>query len=347
MKFHNLKKEIMDGKYSINDKELILNKIENLRDKSPVVYAIGTTNHCNMKCQFCPRTTRPPKVLKTMDIGMFENIVNQLSPIDNELWLKWCKFCEKEYNIMKNEMNENHFYLYVISHVEQIHLFGDPLLDKNIDKCVKLLTDRGIKSYFSCNPSNINLKKVEKCFDSGLDYIKFSLESTNDEEHKKIRGDASNFTKSYQDICKLLEIKKKNNYKTTIVITMLDLNQPNQQEQYDKLMEYFKDKEVYIFIKSQDTQWYDDGEYHGTNSVHWKEACFHGWSTMTIDPWGQAVECMESNASEIVLGNVNDNSLYDIWNGEKYKEFRRSHIYLTQERCMKECDMNLIGSYLK
>ena len=110
-------------------------------------------------------------------------------------------------------MSENHFFLYIIPKVIQLHGYGDPLLDKNMAEYVGLLTSRGIPSYFSCNPANINVEKTAEMFENGLSFIKYSIESVDDESHKQIRGAASNFTKSYKKIAQLLEIKKKNNTK--------------------------------------------------------------------------------------------------------------------------------------
>lgn len=333
------------GEYSTTQ-DNALEILESCRSKEPVVYCIGTTNKCNMRCVFCPRTRRLPKVLRTMDEGVFENIVQQLSPWSAGELESWRDFCVEKYGILPDEMNENHFFLYIISKVIQLHLYGDPLLDKNIAKHVQVLSNGGFQSYFSCNPANIDLKKVEECFDNGLGYIKFSIESVDDITHKQLRGNKSNFLKSYEDICKLLDAKKKNDYKTTVVITMLDLNRVGQQEEYKKLRELFQDKDVYLYLKSEDTMWFRK-DYHATKSIHWIEPCKQPWLCMAIDPFGQSVECMESNSSEIVLGNTKEQSLYDIWNGEKYRQFRRDHVYLNKNiRCFKECDMKMVGRCL-
>jgi radical SAM protein with 4Fe4S-binding SPASM domain len=227
--------------------------------------------------------------------------------------------------------------------VIQLHGYGDPLLDKNLGENVKLLTERNFHSYFSCNPSNINLEKMTEMFDHGLSYIKYSMETVDDVAHKAIRGKASDFTRSYQKILKLLEIKRKNNYRTVVVITMLDLNRENQAEDYARLKAAFEGKDVYIYLKSEDQQWYRKN-YHGTKSVHWSEFCKHPWMSMTIKSNGEATMCMEDFDNEIVLGDVQKESLRDIWNGAKYDKFRHDHFDLTPcLKCTERCDMTMIG----
>jgi len=279
----------------------------------------------------------------TLNIEDFTKIIEQLRPWTEDEWDTWKSFVVANYGIMENEMSENHFFLYIIPKVIQLHGYGDPLLDKNMAEIVRLLSQKGFYSYFSCNPANINIDKTIQMFENGLDYIKYSIESVDDEKHKLIRGGASNFTKSYEKILKLLDLKKERAFKTTIIITMLDLNHEWQANEYSKLEKAFEGLDVYIYMKSEDQQWYRQ-DYHGTKSIHWSELCKHPWMSMTIKSNAEVAMCMEDFNNEIILGNVRDNSLFDIWNGKKYKEFRMNHFENTKGiKCTEECDMKIVG----
>jgi radical SAM protein with 4Fe4S-binding SPASM domain len=118
-------------------------------------------------------------------------------------------------------------------------------------------------------------------------------------------------------------------------------------EEWNKLKEAFKGLEVYIYLKSQDQQWYEDNKIP-TASIHWQEFCQFPWSSMTIKSNGEAVECVEDFNNEIVLGDVKKQSLYDIWNGDKYCRLREDHFNLTPGiKCTRQCDMNLLGKFTK
>ena len=326
------------------DRQYIFDVFEKYRNRDPIIYNIETTNACNMKCKMCPRTTMMTRPIETMDEDTFIKIVEQIEPFSDSKWLEWNRFIERNYGISKNDMSENHFFLYIIPQVIQLHGYGDPLLDRNMHKHVKILTERGFSTYFSCNPSNINIERSIKMFENGLSYIKYSIESVNDVRHKEIRGSASSFTHSYKKILRLLDLKKENDYNTVIIITMLDLNKPWQVEEFKKLKETFDDLDVYIYFKSEDQQWYRK-EYHGTKSIHWSEICKHPWMSMTIKSNGEATMCMEDYNNEIILGDAKKESLYDIWNGEKYAIFRKDHFDLTPGiKCTEQCDMKLIGN---
>ncbi len=344
MKVFDLKYKIMQGQKF--ERDYLLQKLEEYRSPNPVVYNIETTNACNMRCEMCPRTTMMTRPIETMQKETFEKVINQLTPWSAEKWASWEKFAAENYKIDKNDMSENHFFLYVIPKVIVLHGYGDPLLDKNIPDYVKMMTERGLLSYFSCNPANINLERTIETFENGLDYIKYSVESVDDLRHKEVRGQQSNFSESYEKILKLLDVKAKRNLNTTIVITMINLNKPWQQEEFEKVKEAFKGMDVYVYLKSQDQMWYEDNN-QGTQSIHWLEFCQFPWSSMTVKSNGECAECVEDFNNEIILGDAKTESLYDIWNGEKYKRFRNDHFELTPGlKCTEQCDMQLVGSFL-
>lgn len=327
----------------LKGEEEIFEALEEIRSREPVVYNIETTNRCNMRCQMCPRTTMMKRRIEDIDRETFLKTVEQLKPHTKEEWDLWKEYVEKKYGIREEEMSENHFFLYVIPKVIQLHGYGDPLLDRNMGEYVKILKERGFSTYFSCNPANIDMERTMEMVDNGLDYIKYSIESVDDQVHKEVRGEASNFSVSYQKIKEVLEYKKKTGGKTTIVITMLDLNRRSQREDYERLLSAFEGLDVYIYLKSEDCQWYRK-QYHGTKSVHWSEYCKHPWMSMTIKSNGEAAMCMEDFNNEIILGDAGKESLVEIWNGEKYKAFRKEHISACGRiKCTGECDMRLIG----
>jgi radical SAM protein with 4Fe4S-binding SPASM domain len=343
MKVNQIQRAINAGEHF--SKVELFNKFEQFRSKLPIVYNIETTNACNMRCEMCPRTTMMTRPVKTLKKEMFIRILDQLRPFSAQEWDNWEKFCTSEYGISRGDMSENHFFLYIIPKVIQLHGYGDPLLDRHMAEYVRLLHEKGFFSYFSCNPANIDMDATRNLFENNLDYIKYSLESVSDKTHKKIRGTASNFSDSYTKILELLAIKKESGYKTTIIITMLNLNRVDQMEDFRRLQEAFTGKDVYIYLKSEDQQWYRK-DFHGTASVHWSEICKHPWMSMTIKSNGEAAMCMEDFNNEIVLGDATKESLSDIWNGEKYSQFRWDHFNKKPSlKCTEQCDMHMIGEY--
>lgn len=344
MKINDFRKKLEKG--GTFDPELILATLEDARNSNPIIYNIETTNACNMRCKMCPRTTMMTRAVETIDPGLFQKIIDQIEPHSPALWKKWENFIEEEYGCKEDEMSENHFFLRIIPKVIQLHGYGDPLLDKNMPKYVKLMSSKGIPSYFSCNPANIDVDKTLEMFRNGLDYIKYSIESVDDNNHKIIRGEASNFTESYNNIVNLLKIKKLEGHKATVIITMLNLNRKTQISEFDMLRKKFENLDVYIYLKSEDQQWYRK-DFHGTNSIHWGEFCKHPWMSVTVKSNGEIAMCMEDFNNEIILGDARVDSLKDIWNGDKYAKFRKDHVFGTKGiKCTEQCDMKIVKDYI-
>jgi radical SAM protein with 4Fe4S-binding SPASM domain len=277
--------------------------------------------------------TRP---VKTMELSVFMKIALQLKPHPEMLWNEWVNFAEENYHVPRDEQSENAFFLYIIPRVLVLHGYGDPLLDPHIPEYVGILTRAGIPSYFSCNPVNINLGRTAHVFENGLSYIKYSIDSLSSSARGK---DA--FQNDYPMIMKVLEMKAMKNYKTQIVITMIDLGQ----NEFKTLQKIFAGTGVYLYQKSADQAWLTGREE--SKSIHWSEFCQFPWSSMTIKSDGMAASCPEDYNNEIILGDVKTQSLEEIWNGEEYKQLRHAHFDMPKgHRCIDHCDMNVIGRYL-
>ncbi len=354
IKLNELKKQILSGKKF--DREELYNKFESFRSEEPVIYNIETTNACNMTCIFCPRTTKMTRKIEHLDEDLSEKIIDQIRPWTDNEWKTWENFVLKEYGIKKNQMDQNHFFMYIIPKVIVLHGFGDPLIDRKLAKRIRLLTKKGIGSYFSCNPANINVKKNIEMMEAGLDYLKYSIDSIDNVTHKELRGKASNYTKSYNKIMETLELKEKKGLKTEVCITMIDLQRPTQMEEWSKLQEVFKGSNVYIYLKSQDQTWYDDlqgkKDLHAAagKSIDWSEFCHFPWSSFGIKSNGEVAMCSEDYNNEIILGDARKESLKDIWNGKKYIDFRKVHFYKKSgdkdNMCTEHCDKKIIGDFL-
>ena len=110
--------------------------------------------------------------------------------------------------------------------------------------------------------------------DLGLGYLKYSYESTDDAKFKEIRGNAANFQEAYDKTIQVLNEKEKRGLSTEIIITMIDIgHDQKQQEEFAQLSEAFKGLDVYVYLKSEDQQWYRKDEtlkdYLQSNKRDW------------------------------------------------------------------------------
>ena len=171
----DLKKEIVAHKRGIRDHKELFSLLERQRNHTPNLFNIETTNNCNMTCEMCPRTTEMIRKVENMDREVFKSVAAQLFPHRKKTFDDWIHFVGKELGIHPEERGENPFYFFISSQAITMHGFGEPILDPFLKERVEILSQKDIPTYFSCNPSNINSKRIESLFQAGLKYIKFSV----------------------------------------------------------------------------------------------------------------------------------------------------------------------------
>jgi radical SAM protein with 4Fe4S-binding SPASM domain len=120
---------------------------------------------------------------------------------------------------------------------------------------------------------------------------------------------------------------------------------------HQRFINFWKGKDVYAYVKSQDNRWlFEQNKRLENNSHYAKQYCEYPWTSLTVMAEGNVVPCTQISNNEIVLGNVKNNSLNEIWNGSKYQELRKMHIsgnFPDGHKCKEKCDQVKIFEYLK
>ncbi len=348
---YGLKQKIINHEYSSKDSEIIFSELISKIAPSPFVFNIETTNYCNMSCVMCQRSTDLKKKLRHMDNNTFNIIASQIKPQNGPVFKKWLEFVDNQLR-EESHPSENNFYFDVVSQSITLHGFGEPLLDPKLPDRVSLLTKNNVLSYFSCNPCNVRMDFIKKLFESGTGYIKFAIDSMDDNEAKNIRGKNADFTNSYKKVLEVLELKQQMEADTVIVLTMLDFSDDDNNK--TRFLGLWKDNDVYAYVKSVDNKWLLDKSSKtektiGDNKSHYKKQyCEYAWTSVTILADGSVVPCTQDINGTWVFGNVNDQSLSDIWNSEKYREFRKLHLSKDVPEdfmCHSKCDLDIVSYY--
>ncbi len=346
---YGIKREIVANRYVLENAGEIFSALEQHRSPKPHLFSIETTNNCNMTCVMCPRTTEMTRKIENMRPEIFERVAEQITPHAPGLFKEWTGFVENELGIHQRNAGENSFYFFISSQAVTMHGFGEPLFDPLLNERVAILTDKSIPSYFSCNPSNININKIDKLFKAGLKYIKFSIDSISDDKMKEVRGRQADFSGAMKKILQVLDIKEKGRYPATIVACMIKMDK-DQDPEAEEFIRTWKGKDVYAYIKSLDNQWYvNDPDRDKAQSHYESQYCEFAWTSMSVMVDGSVVPCTQDFNCEMKMGNVMEQSLEEIWNSDKYKEFRMMHItgdVPKEYRCKERCDLKLVADYL-
>jgi len=193
---------------------------------------------------------------------------------------------------------------------------GEPLLHPNIAHMVWYAKRSGIKDVaFLTNGHALNTKMAGALVNAGLDWISISFDGFK-EDYDKIRYPAKfedtfakvQFLRKYRDS---KEIKK-----PQIRVQSIWSVIRGRETEFLKLWEGVADK-VY-FIPDQ-VRTLDEEDYkHDLSYI-----CPNPWQRICIAANGNVVQCITDYTESVVLGNVNEQSIKEIWHGEKMNEFRR------------------------
>jgi radical SAM protein with 4Fe4S-binding SPASM domain len=306
--FHLKTQNIMDDwesrrtqAYKSYRKEWYNNPKNNILNDFPIHLDIEATSACNFLCTMCPRTEMIENKtfwkVENFDMKTYEKIVSDGVP----LGLRSIKF----------------------------QYLGEPLVNKNLVKMIKFAKKAGVVDVmFNTNASLLDEKKAEEIILSGVDKVFFSFDSPYREQFNKIRikGDYDLVLKNIKNFMK---IKKELKSDTPITRVQMVLMKDNEKEWED-----FQK----LFSNVVDTIAYIDYLDHGTQNQHkekgvvkigerkGKFCCPQLWQRMFVHPDGLVTPCCLDSSRELVMGNIKDNSITEIWKNKLYKNMREKHL---------------------
>lgn len=263
----------------------------------PTAAWIEPTNVCNLKCIMCPNSVITQKNPGFMNMDLYKKIIDE---------------------------GKNHF------SVAFLCLAGEPFLHKNLSEMVAYAKKNGVSPIISTNATVMSKETSRAILKAGLDWINFSFDGCSKEIYEKIRV-GGNFEKTIQNIIDFLEIKKELKSKVKIEIQILIMDE-NGQKDFEKNIENFKNRFKDLPLDNiqirQPSTW--GGILHGTDKYKYKKLgkvyspCSYLWSSMHFLWDGTIVACTSDFWGKNALGKYPDQSIKQIWNGEKFQNFRRA-----------------------
>ena len=123
-------------------------------ERPPVCLYLEVTNRCNLLCTTCPRTYEELEPPADMSWDLFTSIVDQAPGLARAV----------------------------------LHGVGEPMLVANLPKMVRYLKDRGVYVLFNTNGTLLSERNGRALIDACLDELRVSLDASNRESFKAIRG---------------------------------------------------------------------------------------------------------------------------------------------------------------
>lgn len=280
-----------------------INKISKLLEeleKKPLRIAVESTNICNANCSFCAyKYSKRQRAI--MDFETYKNILEQIKVFN----CKELKFTP---------------------------ITGDPFLDPGLVEKIKYAKSLNCFKviYTFTNLIGLDSDKVDDFVNSGLTKIMISTCFQNREDYKRIFG-VDQFDRVMKNIIALLESNKRNGSPIDIAILLRHdkgFNLKNNRY-YQKISE-FPHK---IFVRNDD---YDNwsgliklenlpkGQMFSENKNK-NFPCSQLYNGFIVTPNGDVGVCWARDLNlDLKIGNINEKTLKEIWQGEKIKELRQN-----------------------
>lgn len=272
---------------------------------TPFVVHIETGNTCNFKCKFCPAINENVHKKYNIKKGLitkelYEKIVNDL----------------KEF---PNKVKRIYF-----------HVAGEPLVHKDIVYFIKYAKNANIANelVMVTNGALLTKELSNQLADAGLDIIQISVEGVNSQQYKEITGVDIDYNKFVENIGYLYSVKNKD---CTIYAKILDcgLSDDDKNKFYRDFSNIADHCIIEHLIDACPSELVDTTLGLGQTTTQEgkplveKLICTPVFYSLSINYNGIVGACSCDYAKQINIGNVNNQSLLEIWNGEKLRSFQK------------------------
>lgn len=269
----------------------------------PLAISAELTNNCNLRCPHClSGADLMTRERGFMEIGLFRKVLREMGP-----------------------------YLFNLNLYFQGEPMMHPLLFAFLESC------RETHTVISTNGHYLSEENSYKLVRSGLNKLIVSLDGTDQETYSQYRvnGDLS---KVIDGLKRISYAKKKVNASLKIEIQFLVNSYNEHQVPFIKKMAEslnvsLKLKSMQITAKEEIGNWLPirkkfgrykirNGEYVIKSSQ--PDRCARLWFNPVITWDGKVLPCCFDKDAEFVMGDLNNDSFSDIWDGPRYRTFRKS-----------------------
>jgi radical SAM protein with 4Fe4S-binding SPASM domain len=277
---------------------------------APKSVKIELTSRCNYRCAFCSHQTK--KSTSDMDLNLFKRITKEMQEAGvTEIGL---------------------FYLG--------ESFTNPTLLVNAIKYLK--QDLNFPyTFLTSNASLANPEQVEACMAAGLDSLKWSCNTANPEQFKKVvQVSEKMFHKSLNNIKSAYEIRKAKGYKTGLFASSIRYDD----EQHETMMQMLNEKVIpyvdehywlplYTMGSLSTVRREADLGYRPTAGNQGRQdalvnplPCWTVFTASHVIANGKVSACCFDANENWIMGDLTKQSFMDVWNSEEYQKLRKAHI---------------------
>ncbi|MBL7963002.1 MAG: SPASM domain-containing protein [Flavobacteriales bacterium] len=281
---------------------------EPVMDGLPINLSIEPTTACNLRCPECPSGLRSfSRPTGNLQDGLFHKVLDELG---DHLWAL------------------------------TFYFQGEPYIHPRFTELVRHAHDRGLYTITSTNAHFLDEARAEATVRSGLSRLIISIDGTTQETYAQYRreGDLSKVISGAERIVKWKRLLKS---ATPHVVFQFLVVRPNEHQVPEvkqlarrigvddlwlKTAQVYDPRDDHPLIPVQDKyaryRRGADGIWRVKNTLD--DSCWRMWRGSVITWDGRVVPCCFDKDAHHVMGDLQRNSFTEIWQGERYRDFRRT-----------------------
>lgn len=214
--------------------------------------------------------------------------------------------------------------------------YGEPLLHPEIAQMVKTVVDGEVSDVVDIvtNGSVLNTELSKNLLASGLGKLRISLQGLDSDTYQKVSGVNLDFEEFKNNIREFREIRDKGNYNTKIYIKILDSVLGNYSEEdfyamFSPMCDYIAVEHLIPLINEipyEDIFQKREFDTNVKGNKHEEmKVCPWPFYSMMINPDGDVLPCC-NYYKPIVLGNIKEESVVNIWQSQRLKNFQKQQL---------------------
>lgn len=252
-------------------------------------------NVCNLRCIMCPYSDMTREKVQ-MSMDLFRKIIDDAAA---------------------NGIKEVGFSNY-----------NEPLLDTLLFERIRYAKSEGLRVHFFSNGTLLTEDRIDALLDSGLDSIECSFDGATKETYERIRVGAD-FEKTKNGIIQLIEERDRRELAKPSVTIFFVAQKDNyhEAERFKQFWKQLANNVSYAVVDSRKTgELLPDELASKRIKPKYLYPCISVFQKLTVLSNGKVALCCFDYDGKAILGDLNKQTINEVWNSDEYKEIRELHL---------------------
>ncbi|MCL4468241.1 MAG: radical SAM protein [Deltaproteobacteria bacterium] len=270
------------------------NYILSKRLKFPKLISLELTNACNARCVMCPRDQMSRKI-GTMGMDVIE------------------KLCRDAYQKPVQKIN--------------MFGFGESLLHPRLIEIINYVKKSlpGVELNLSTNAQLLDDRLASGLLASGIDRINIDIDGVTKGTYEQVRKQLK-FETVIANINNLIQMRNKLHSRVIVSVTIIEMDLTKAEiKPFRRLWSGVADI-VYVNHYNTWTGVFPDRNARKVKQNKFNVPCKNPWREMIVNYNGSIAFCCMDFNSTVIVGNIMEQTIEEIWRGEKMEKLRRLHL---------------------